>query len=574
MKHKIEFYLLLTCVIICWNNLAGQNIDINIKTNCPKEKFEVLLSQESVFTNEIIWFKIYCLSSLFPEEELSSLAFIELVSSENTSILRKKILLNNGEGLGEFEIPDNLPTGLYYILAYTNWMKNFGESAFCRKELVIVNPDQPLVHTPDSLDYMKSNVESGEAPAIDNKLKLTPDKIKYSTREKVNLMIETGSLPGKSNSGNFSISVSRKEPGMIFSAGKSKNAVPIMNPEEIMYLPDYKGIRLSGKLQDTEGTAVAESFVTASIPGPGTDIKSNSTDSKGVFNFILNPKEGEQDIVITVPDPKTRISLEESFWNGFRNPPDNLSFRLTRDAIVYLQEKFVHFQLQNRFKKQYSFRKPLSGGMADSSVFYAQPYQLIEMSNYIRLDSLREYFYELVPSVKFSQRRGESYISVIDPLTLSPLQNRPGVFLDGVLYDNNAGIVNIAVGEIDRIAVLPDTYYYKDFTFGGIIDIHTKKSDFNIVRPLPNMTRFIYPMASQSEWRFTPPDYSVADSLSRIPDFRYLLFWEPSVKIDNSGEVSIHFYTSDVKGRFVVKVAGMTDEGEFLKSEIGIFIED
>jgi hypothetical protein len=46
------------------------------------------------------------------------------------------------------------------------------------------------------------------------------------------------------------------------------------------------------------------------------------------------------------------------------------------------------------------------------------------------------------------------------------------------------------------------------------------------------------------------------------------------VKIDNSGEVSIHFYTSDVKGRFVVKVAGMTDEGEFLKSEIGIFIED
>ena len=120
----------------------------------------------------------------------------------------------------------------------------------------------------------------------------------------------------------------------------------------------------------------------------------------------------------------------------------------------------------------------------------------------LSLIHFREYFYELVPSVKFTQRRGEFDISVIDPLTLFPLNNKPGVFLDGVLYDNYAGLANIPVGEIDRMTVITNTYYYKDFTFGGIIDIHTKKSDFNSVKLLPNMTRFIYPMASKSEWRF------------------------------------------------------------------------
>jgi|WetSurMetagenome_2_1015567.scaffolds.fasta_scaffold00415_17 hypothetical protein len=574
MKQKIKVYLLLTCVTICWNDLAGQNNDIHLKTSCPKEKFEIILSQESVFTNEIVWFKIYCVSSLFPEKEISSIAFIELVSSENTSIIRKKILLKQGEGLGEFEIPDNLPTGLYYILAYTNWMKNFGETSFCRKELIIVNPDQPLINTRDSLDYSESKTQIVETPANVNKLKISSDKTKYSAREKVTIKINTRGLTGKSISGNFSVSVSRKEPDMIFNAGKSNEFAVVKDPEKIVYMPDYEGIRLSGKLQDPAGNAVPGAFVTASVPGPGTDIKSNITDSKGVFNFILKPKEGEQDIVITLPDQETRISLEESFWNGFRNPPDNRLFQLKKDAVAYLQEKYVHFQLQNRFKKQYSLRISPFKGMADSSVFYTKPYQLLELSKYISLDSLREYFYELVPSVKFTQRRGESDISVIDPLTLSPLENKPGVFLDGVLYDNYAGIANISVGEIDRLAVLPNTYYYKDFTFGGIIDIHTKKSDFNSVKALPNMTRFIYPMANQSEWRFSPPDYSVTDSLNRIPDFRYLLLWEPKVRIDNSGEVAIHFYAGDVNGSFVVTIVGITDDGELLNAKSDIYIED
>ena len=572
MQQKIKTVLLITFVILFWNDLFGQSSEKRYGLNCPGERIQAHISDDNVFTGEILWFKIYCTSSLFPGEEISSLVFVELVNSENASILRKKILVNHGGALGEFEIPDNLPTGIYFILAYTNWMKNFGELTFFRKEILIINPNQPFINTINNPDSLKKP-GGAEVANVANELQVLTDKKKYSTREKVMMKIETSNLTGKVISGDFSVSVSRKEPKMIFRTKNNTEEIKYKDPEKLIYLPDYKGIGLTGKITDPSGNAVPGAFVTASTPASGIDIKGSISDSNGNFHFMLKPEEGERDVVITLPDADTKMSLEESFWNGFRNPPDNLLFALNGEAVSSLREKFAHSQLQNRFKKKYSMKNNPVRNLRDSSVFYSKPFQLIEFGNYINLDSLREYFYELVPSVKFTQRRGEFEISVIDPITLTLINEKPGVFLDGVLYDNFAGIANIPVREIDRMAIVSNTYYYKDFTFGGIIDIHTKKSDFNSVKLLPNMARFIFPMADASEWKFLSPDYSIADSLNRIPDFRYLLYWEPNVRIENSGEVSVHFYTGDVTGNFVVKVVGMYDTGEILQAENEIIVE-
>jgi hypothetical protein len=331
---------------------------------------------------------------------------------------------------------------------------------------------------------------------------------------------------------------------------------------------------MSGKLVDPSGNAVPNALIAVSTPGPGTELNGNITDNAGVFNFLLKPEEGEQEMVINLPGDDTKSSLEESYWNGFRDPPDNLVFSLDPEAISYLREKFNHFQIQTRFKKLTSIKNIQLKTRRDSSVFYTKPYQLIEFKNYINLDSLREYIYELVPSVKFSKRKGESEIMIFDQVTLNYLEDKPGIFLDGVLYENFSEIAKIPVRDLERLAIIPTTYYYKDFTFGGIIDIHTKKSDFNSVKLLSNMSRFIYPMADANEWKFVSPEYSTGGSAARIPDFRYLLYWEPDVRVDKSGEASLHFYTGDVKGRFIVKVVGISDKGEILQTENEIYIDD
>jgi hypothetical protein len=573
MQLKIKIIVLIILLIPLKSNLSGQNAG-KPSVLCLHEKIEVHLSQESSFTGEVLWFKIYCTSSLIPWEQFSTIAFIELVSSENNSILRKKVLLKHGAGSGEFEIPNNLPTGLYYIISYTNWMKNFGEGSFFRKEISIINPDNKYTNPGNIRDSLKSIIQSHELAPVTDLLKVTPDKKKYSTRERVSLTISVNGLSGDWISGDFSVTVCRKEPEMIYNMGNNKREGLIIFPENIVYLPDYKGIRMSGKLVDLSGNAISNSSITVSTPGPGTDLKGCITDHSGAFNFLLKPNEGEQEIVITLPGNDTKSTLGESFWNGFRDPPDNLCFSLDQEAISYLKEKFIHYQVQARFKKSYSIKNPQLKINKDSRVFYTKPYELLELKNYINLDSLREYLYELVPSVKFSGRKVGSEIMVFNPVTMSYLEEKPGIFIDGVLYDDFGEIAKIPIRDIDRIAVIPATYYYKDFTFGGIIDIHTKKSDFNSVPLLPNMNRFIYPLADLSDWKFSSPDYSEASSASRIPDFRYLLCWEPNVRVEKSGEAVLQFYTGDVKGRFIIKVVGISQNGEIFHAENELVIDD
>ncbi|MBK6281499.1 MAG: hypothetical protein IPF54_01465 [Draconibacterium sp.] len=315
-------------------------------------------------------------------------------------------------------------------------------------------------------------------------------------------------------------------------------------------------------------------MITGSTPGPGTDIKSSITDNNGNFNFLLKPEEGEREMVLTMPGPDLKISLEESYWNGFRNPPENPIIELNPESRKYLERKFQDFQIQDRFHKNNYITVTPDEIQKDSSVFYSKPYQLVELKNYIKLDSLREYFYELFPSVKFTQRRGEVNISIFDPLNMTYLEDKTGVFLDGVLVDDYSALANIPAKDIESIAVLPKTYYYKDFTFGGIVDIHTVKSDFKAVTPLPNMLRFIYPMADAAKWKFVFPDYALSSVRDRKPDFRYMLHWEPQVKLEKPGKGTVRFYTGDINGEFVIKVIGMTGEGEILEAEIEIEVND
>jgi hypothetical protein len=573
MLLKVKIIILFTLLILLKSNLSGQYVE-KPSVLCPQEKIEVHLSQESSFTGEVLWFKIYCTSSLIPWEQFSTIAFIELVSRENNSILRKKVLLKHGAGSGEFEIPNNLQTGLYYLISYTNWMKNFGEGSFFRKEISIINPDHKYINQSDIGDSLKPIIKRQESVTGTDLLMIIPGKKKYSTREQVNLTISVTGLSGEKTSGNFSVSICRKEPEMIYSLGKNNQEEVSRIPENIVYLPDYKGIRMSGKLVDPLGNAVSNAFIKVSSPGAGTDLKASQTDDSGVFNILLKPDEGEQEMVMTLPGKGTKSSLEETFWNGFRDPPENLRFYLDEEAISYLKEKYIHLQIQGRFKKTNSTKITRLKTRVDSSVFYSRPYELIELKNYINLDSLREYLYELVPSVKFSGRKEGSEVMIFDPVIMSYLEDKPGIFIDGVLYDDFAEIAKIPIREIDRMAVIPATYYYKNFTFGGVIDIHTKKSDFNSVPLLPNMNRFIYPLADFSEWKFSSPDYLEARSDPRAPDFRYLLYWEPTVRIEKSAKTKIQFYTGDVKGRFIIKVVGISDNGEILHAENEIYIDD
>jgi hypothetical protein len=64
---------------------------------------------------------------------------------------------------------------------------------------------------------------------------------------------------------------------------------------------------------------------------------------------------------------------------------------------------------------------------------------------------------------------------------------------------------------------------------------------------------------------FIAVDYTdKKNSLSRIPDLRNTLYWNPSVKMDRNEEAEIEFWTSDLPGTYTINIQGISATGEKL----------
>ena len=66
------------------------------------------------------------------------------------------------------------------------------------------------------------------------------------------------------------------------------------------------------------------------------------------------------------------------------------------------------------------------------------------------------------------------------------------------------------------------------------------------------------------EITFFSPNYSSSKN-EKIPDFRYQLYWNPSIK--NASD-SFSFYSSDVTGTFEIIVEGFTFDGKPIYEKI------
>jgi hypothetical protein len=106
-----------------------------------QERLYVHTDRNSYLSREILWFRIYYVDIFFNRPaSISKIAYIELLDKYNHPILQQKVSLKPGESNGSFTIPVNIPSGMYRLRAYTNWMKNFSPEYYFEKSIHIMNP--------------------------------------------------------------------------------------------------------------------------------------------------------------------------------------------------------------------------------------------------------------------------------------------------------------------------------------------------------------------------------------------------------------------------------------------------
>ena len=95
----------------------------------PQEKVVLLLSKTDYLAGETIHFKAYALSG-YALSGLSTNLYTELYNKEKKLLQKALVPLVQGSGHGSFVLPSSLAEDVYYIRAYTQWMRNFDEVFF------------------------------------------------------------------------------------------------------------------------------------------------------------------------------------------------------------------------------------------------------------------------------------------------------------------------------------------------------------------------------------------------------------------------------------------------------------
>lgn len=92
------------------------------------EKIYLQLDSKNYATDLTIWFKaIVTGSNNHIPSELSGVLYVDLVGPKKQVLAHNLVKLNQGIGIGHFEIQDDYISGRYQIRAYTQWNLNFGE---------------------------------------------------------------------------------------------------------------------------------------------------------------------------------------------------------------------------------------------------------------------------------------------------------------------------------------------------------------------------------------------------------------------------------------------------------------
>ena len=114
--------------------------------------------------------------------------------------------------------------------------------------------------------------------------------------------------------------------------------------------------------------------------------------------------------------------------------------------------------------------------------------------------------------------------------------------------------------KVKKIDIVKRKYFYGPLIFNGIVNFTTYSPDPSMLAELDPVIMEYEGLQYQRE--FYSPVYETQEEISsRLPDFRNVLYWSPGVQTDAQGKTEIDCFTSDLKGKFIIVLQGMSTDG-------------
>ncbi len=329
------------------------------------------------------------------------------------------------------------------------------------------------------------------------------------------------------------------------------------------FLPEYGGHFIKGKITNTE-TGLPESNIAAFLATPDLHPKLfiAQSDSLGNLRFEVKKLQGTQEIIVqtdTRIDSTYRIEIS-SPYSGQASSRRWPQLAFGPEQSTQLLIRSVNMQTLNAFMSRPAPRPIFTG--VDSLAFFGKPDEKYFLDAFTRFPTMEEVMREYVPGVFVRKRQKKFYFYVLD--NVSPqgvFKDEPLILLDGIPVFDTDKIMAFDPLKIKKLEVIDALYYLGPRSFPGIVSYTTYKGDLAGFELDPRALVVSYDFA-QSRREFYAPRYDAArSSESRLPDFRNLLHWSPTLTTNTQGKQGLEFYTSDQTGIYRVVVQGLTTSG-------------
>lgn len=279
----------------------------------PQEKVYIQTDKTYYIPSESIWYKGYLVNASDNKpSRTGDVVYIELQDPWGNVIDIREQYVISGTFEGSFPLPENRPGGIYKIVSYTNWMKNWGEENYFSKEVTIQKILTPRLLL--KLDFEKRAYGPGDEVVVNlkvtdlNNIKTTGSRVRSSIRiaGKEYKNIESKTTDGEvairfqlpvdlsSNDGIFQAVVTDK--GIEESISR---AVPIvLNKIDLQFFPEggdpvagtenkiaFEALNEFGKGADIKGVILDDS---------GREITSFESFRLGMGTFSFTPQKGRK----------------------------------------------------------------------------------------------------------------------------------------------------------------------------------------------------------------------------------------------------------------------------------------
>jgi hypothetical protein len=330
------------------------------------------------------------------------------------------------------------------------------------------------------------------------------------------------------------------------------------------FVPEYTGHIIRGKVTDAATGYPARGIaVYLSSPGTHLNFRTAMSDSNGAIRFVMKDFYANGELILHSRNPKDsllNIEIQDPFSHVYSNSPMS-PFSQSTISASGLMSHHVALQVQNQFfeNRQNKFLVP----NYDSLPFFGKPDYSYLLDDYTRFTTMEEVLREYVYPVTLTGSRGKYELRVLNTnkehvfFDLPPL-----ILLNGVpVFDFNK-MISYDPFNVKKLEIVTRPWYYGDMAFSGIMNFVNYDNGLQGFELDPHSTVIDYD-GLQRQREFYSPVYDTKQHLeSRLPDFRKLLYWSPDIQTNAKGEQEIVFYSSDLPGKFIIVVQGISKDGK------------